>query len=445
VAAGLTIEVAASDRGANVTVVTLGPILTVDTVPPVVDGTLARAYPGASIEGDTIRINLSAEDRGSLRWLGYRLETPVGPVQDSVRVASERASASLWTVATDAWVGASNVTLFAVDGGGNRTESQAGELVVAPGVRRQAAALALTATVVDAAEDAPAGLLYMSQPDLQRIAVLDLEARQFRSPIPVDGKPHGLDLTLGGDSLLVALRSFRALGIVTVKTAGGPRLVDTADLPLEPGIYGEGPDNVRVMSNGKVMISVTFDGSGYGGQILEYDLVTGEAVQRSDAGYSGRVTQATPLVRSEDRHRLLALVDDACCPLLAMVYDAQSNAFGPLTGTISQSSPAVSSSATGSRFLLGNELYDRDLRRLAVFDRVQHPPGAATVLTSDGQEAYLGGPHGYLRVRTSDASILESVVLAFETPGAPQRMWLVASGRLLVVLQGAKVYIVDVS
>ena len=102
------------------------------------------------------------------------------------------------------------------------------------------------------AYDAKRDVLYLSQPDSQRVAVLSLGTYTYGTPLAMPSVPAGLDLTPGGDTLLVALRRAAALGVVDL-TLATPS-VDTARLAFDTSL-GRGPDALRVLANGKAIVA----------------------------------------------------------------------------------------------------------------------------------------------------------------------------------------------
>jgi hypothetical protein len=167
------------------------------------------------------------------------------------------------------------------------------------------------------------------------------------------------------------------------------------------------------MGNGKAIVTLTFDGSGGGGQVWEYDLAAGTQRQRTDAG---TVTELVPLARAADRSRLVLLVDDGCCPEQGMIYTTASDSFGVKAGTVSRFFPTVSADATGAHFLMGEYLFDERLTAVATLT----PPGyvhGPTAISPDGSTAYMATDFGYLKVSLPDGAVLERVLLR-DTPTA---------------------------
>lgn len=129
------------------------------------------------------------------------------------------------------------VTYFARNARGDFVVGSAGANVV-DGVRRTATRVPLHGAVADAAFDTNRNVLYLSQPDSGRIMLFSLATNTFGAPILIAGRPTGLDLSVSGDSLLVALRSAVARVVSApftgrlLLTPSGDRLISITDSEL---------------------------------------------------------------------------------------------------------------------------------------------------------------------------------------------------------------------
>jgi hypothetical protein len=322
------------------------------------------------------------------------------------------------------WLGSWDINAFARDSTGWLGSAGLGTVEVVNAIRRPTRTVTLDAVVRDVAVDTVRQALYLSQPDSQRVAVLSLSTMTFGAPIALFGSPAGVDLSVGGDSLVVALRRSAYLAIVHLNTGQ----VDTVRLNFAVG-FNTGPDNVRVMANQKALVTIAFDGTGYGGQVVEYDLSTGAQRVRTDAGINQSVTEHVPMARAADRSTVLFLIDDSCCPIEGDVYYAASDTIGVKAGTVSGFFFPASSDATGSRFLIGESLFDGVLNPIVT---LIPPPDAAypTVLAPDASAAYFARDHGYMKLRIPDGAVLERVVL----PETPVKLVMLPNGRQLVAL-----------
>jgi hypothetical protein len=373
-------------------------------LPPSVGGTVRPGMTGSpAVPGDTVTIAIGASSKPALTWIGYRIGAPVN-LQDSVATSGELARHEFRVVVSRDWIrqGGIGVTGFAR----NAIDDVGSTLILAEvldATRRPSTRVPLPGLVRDVAHDAKRGVLYLSQPDSGRILVLSLTTLAFNAPIRIAGAPTGMDLTLGGDSLVVALRRGAAIGILNLVTGAQSRIPVQVDART-----GQGPDNLRIASNGRGILTLTHDAAfGATGGVLEYDVQFGTVLPRTDAGPAAASTQSSFITRSEDRSRVLIAIDASCCRTPAsMVYDAARDGF--VTSDRGGYGPSVSSSARGDRFLLGPLLYDGSMKPIR---QVGGPySGQSTVLSSTGSTAYFGTDYGYLAVRTADDSLVEHVV-----------------------------------
>jgi hypothetical protein len=287
----------------------------------------------------------------------------------------------------------------------------------------------LSASAADVVYDAKRNVLYASEPDFSRISVLDLAKLQYRAPISVPGRPADIDLTPGGDSLVVALRNTNYLGFINLK-ASTPT-TDTVRL-LAPS-----PRHLRVMANGKVLVSMTFAGSGYGGSIEEYDLKLKRVKGRTDVGFGGAVTEQVPFAASADRKKLLALIDDSCCPESGYVYDATTDTWSGEVRTINRFFPDVSASSAGSSFLIGSELFTGSLIRIG--DMAPNGYGSGpTAIAPDGASGFFATGSAVATVSFPSGSVVASTALT----EAPTRIYVLPSGSAVVVFSASRVRVI---
>jgi len=192
-----------------------------------------------------------------------------------------------------------------------------------------------------------------------------------------------------------------------------------------------GPDNLRVMANNRALVTITFDGSGYGGTLVELDLGTRAYANRKT------VTEFVPLCRSANRSAGLILIDDSCCPLEAVVYDALNATFPTDRGTVSRYFNYASADFGGSRFLVTGELFTSVLASLGTI-----APAFATgpsVLSPDGATAYFATSSGVTNVHVSDGSVIGSVTLGAQ----PYRLAISPDGLTLFAAVPGAVHVID--
>lgn len=421
-----TLEVV--DLGGTVVTTAASPVAVIDTRAPFATATLVNTRSGAGsgfAPGDSFHLTITARDNARLQRVGYRFSAPAG-IADSFSTTD---SVLTQTIAHDvpaSWIGSSTYSVFAVDAGGNRRELLIGTITVANRTRQVPWSAALQGTVRDMAFDTKRNVLYLSIPDSNRVAALSLGSQSFTTPFAFTGDPRGLDLSLGGDSLLVALRRTPYISVVNLVTSQRDTVRVNSD-----NFLNRGPDNVRVMGNNKALVTITFDGSGYGGSLVELNIGTRAYVALKT------VTEFVPLCRSANRFIGLALIDDSCCPIEGVVYDAQTGAFPADRGTVSRFFNYPSSNFDGTRFLITGELFNNQLASLGTIA----PAGATgpSVLSPDGAVAYFATSSGIATVRVSDGTVTGSVTLGAE----PYRLAISPDGLTLFAAVQDAVFVVD--
>lgn len=385
-----------------------------DVTPPQVSGTLG--YPAGdtlAVPGDAVSVLIDASDNVALRWVGYETGAPLNQ-RDSVLVTGSSARGSL--VLTAPGTGPVPISVFARDSHGLRAVSALRDLPVLTGfVRHPTVALPLAAPVHDVAMDSARGLAYVTLAGRRQLAVVNLASGQYAPSLTLPFAGISVDLTLGGDSLLIAAES---AAVVAVMRLGSSPITSVLSLPTPPPMPGVQlwGYRVRALAGNRAMVSLTPD-SPYTccfGYLVSIDLSTGIAQLRTDAGHrpgDGSVSMHEPLARSRDGQTLF-MAETCCTPLGAQRYLAASNSFTALTQvTISRWVYDLSPDATANSVLFANVLLDGNLNPLRTFDIADYAQGGATLLSPDGATAYLATYDGYLKVRTTDGAILERVRL----------------------------------
>jgi hypothetical protein len=382
--------------------------------PPVVSASVT--YPAGdtlAVPGDVVGIRASARARRALTWLGYEVGAPISQ-RDSVQVADPQAQHE-FDLTVPSQVGAASVTVFSRDARGGLSQSRIADLVVLGNtIRRPTRSLVLAALVKDLAVDARRGRVYLSQPGPHRIVSVDLASGAYGPTIEAPFPPAGIDLTPGGDSLVLASAAGAQIGVVSL-TAGAPTVatLSVAPGPVRFDVTWVG-ERLRVLGNNKVMLTLTTADqfSCCEGWLSQYDLATGATQLRTEAGQPpGAISNHEPLARSGDGTRLL-LVEACCSPLFTRTYLSATDEF---TGRVQAEVPfapySVSSDMTGTRFLIANAVLDASLQPVITFTHPDYQQGGATVLSPDGTVAYLAIYDGYLKLRVSDGAVLERVRL----------------------------------
>jgi hypothetical protein len=234
--------------------------------------------------------------------------------------------------------------------------------------------------------------------------------------------PAGLDVTAGGDSLLVAFPYQRALGIIDLRHSPLAVTLLPISLSVLDTTIDQRPWSVTVAANGKALVPL--QGSSLSAYtLLEVDLGTGVQRLRTDAGDGGNIGGAS-LARSAD-HSTVVLSSG---PALFQRYAASGDTFGPRRSVARIGSFSVD--ATGQHVALGLDVYDGALG----FLRTMHSPfagGIPTVFSGDGQYLYQGAvSYGIVRSRVSDGAMIDRSL----SPVLPDFVRVSRDGTMLVIV-----------
>lgn len=199
---------------------------------------------------------------------------------------------------------------------------------------------------------------FISNTSQNQVDVLRLADGVFEAPILVGSQPMGLDLTPAGDRLYVALRGSSFVSVVDVAAR-----TELRRIPISSGFMADAPYSIAVLANGKALLSTTFEGSGFGGRMLELNLATDAVTQRTDFWFGGTNTEATSLRSSADHQSAVITAGDISSgPVFR--YDAPTNTFSNEVDTSGFTS-AISTNANGTVSLLaGGKVFDREMRLL---------------------------------------------------------------------------------
>jgi hypothetical protein len=304
------------------------PVL-VDLTPPTVDpmlfppaGGSTQLFSGDYFVGDSIYFIFMASDNHALRALVWEV-WPAG-FRDSLVVTGANAAPWLKIPIRSEWTGPIELRLYARDVVGLTSEvfhSPPDSLRVHPTVQRSTAWTSVDGEVREIAIDTRRGAIYLMQWHPGRIAVFETTTMRVTQTVLLPSNPTDIDLTPGGDSLVVALPVERALGVFDLRAA--PLTLDSRPLSLLDTTRNQYPWRLRVAANGKALVPLAGSvPSTY--TLLEVDLGTGAERLRTDAGDGGFVSGG-PLGRSHD-HSMLVLNGG---PGRFQRYDAGTDAFGP--------------------------------------------------------------------------------------------------------------------
>ncbi|HTD60753.1 MAG TPA: hypothetical protein VK679_08870, partial [Gemmatimonadaceae bacterium] len=255
------------------------------------------------IAGASDSVAIGASDNHALAWIGWRTTAPVA-IGDSVQVNGVPSSTVSLpvSVATSLIGDTVNLTVFAKDEDGNVTSAPLNGYAVSAVTTHPTQSIQRGAGVSDVAFDSARGLLYLAKPDSQSVTVLSLSSMTYQAAISVSGTPVGLDLSPGGDSLIIGLSSPAALAIVSLSMASHPLL---GTLPFDSSDVVDSLRAFRVMGDNSVFALVTHYNTPYQPTAaMSLSLTTGVSYGFDSSGH----TYCDPhVVRSADRAVALAL------------------------------------------------------------------------------------------------------------------------------------------
>jgi YVTN family beta-propeller protein len=181
--------------------------------------------------------------------------------------------------------------IFADSKGTAKIDDPSQRQVVVPGAP-------LTNIVID-----PTGTFaYATNQTLNEIEVLNIRRGTLAKPIFVGSMPQGIDITPDGSTLYVANSGAHNVSVVDVATRHELRRIT-----IPSGFANDRPFSIAIANNGKALLTTTFDGSGFGGQVYQITLATDEVALRTDIG---SVTEDTRLASSLDHSTIGMIVGD---------------------------------------------------------------------------------------------------------------------------------------
>jgi len=400
--------------------------------------------------GDFMRLWAAATDDNGLAWFVYEIGAPAN-VRDSIAIPGGLLSANpLASVKTKAeWIGSPIVSAYVRDLAGNVSNiiRSAFEAVrIYPVVTRETSPVVqlpgdvfATGGAGDAIHDERRNVMYIAQPRAHRVQVLDLAAMALRAPIVFTEAVGGIDLSAGGDSLVVVVGG-RSLAFVDLtKPEAAPTMyplsvLDTAgtdnSTPLPPR-----PAVVRVAANGRAYVLLEH-GTRSGSNLVEVDLTTGTHRLRPDVGARGVFNN--PLGRfgrTPDRSRLVFLPDITC----PQSYIAATDAFTPCAALVRGAPGVMSFSTDGTRLTYGDLVLDQDLNTVFLARPASQWDRAQLILAPAGDVAYMVSMDGLTRVRLADGAFIERLTLPF----LPSRVIVARDGTWLLALDAMRMVRVE--
>jgi len=415
-----------------------------DVTPPTIG--LPWNISGQFAVGDTLALTANAYDDNLLGWLVWSLGPPAN-ARDSVAATPGHAYEMLTAnvVIRPEWLGTPIASLYVRDAAGHTSttvSTQPDALRFYPVTERATTQPLVLSPVGDADDmvyDAKRGLMYVGLPNDYQIGVFAPSTMTAQPPIVLSGPFGGMDLSLSGDSLLVAVPAADAIYVFDLTHPSAPpstlrlTVLDTAS-NYRGGPFR--PSALRIAANGKMLVFLTYPTTS-NDQVVEVDLATGEQRVRTDARM---LTTVDPLWtrylgRSPDRSRIYAV------GMTAGIYDATSDTFTiSLSGSLSTCT-GMTFDNSGTVLTRGNEVRDQDLHRLAEL----YFAGVAVcvAISPDGSTVYETDGGANMRSMTLATQLMiERVPL----PLTPDRLFVDPGGDWLLAFktrQGAKVTRVD--
>lgn len=401
----------------------------VDKTRPWIRGTTLPRPTGPYFTGDTIVFDVETGDNHLVKSIVWEAR-PFG-ARDSIAAPPRGESVKVRMPVPSSWSGPAELRYFARDAAGLASDtiaSSAGTVAIYPTVDRPTTWMSVddaNGVITDAVVDVRRSVVYVLQPVPRRISVVSLASMKVVSTISLSLYPANIDLTAGGDSLLVALPDVGALGIVDLRRAD--RRLELVALDSIPGgLATYRPSHVsevRALSNGKAYLVADID---YGNwRLLEIDLATGVQRLRFEAGYGSAVgSGGAVLARSPDATAMAIRTGDC-----VQRFDAALDQFGPCV-RITPLGIVSSADASGQRFSIGADVYDASWRRIVRLETLPAGTGYSSVLTLDGRDVFLPYPDGIVRSSAVDGRILNRQRL----PVQPSLLRLSPDGQLVIAV-----------
>lgn len=373
-----------------------------DRTPPFVYPLLERFYQdgaGSTVfardyfVGDTIYVELNASDNYALKTLYWEV-WPAG-FRDSLVTSGQQVATFLRLPIPPAWLGSIQMKFYARDAVGLTSDTVVtapDSLRVGATIQRPVVTATLPAQLLDMQIDAKRGVVYVVPAWGNNLFAVSTTTGAFTS-IPLAQRPWGIDLSPGGDSLIVTFPGLPALGIMDLRQAA-PAVVSLIPLAPLDTTSGQRLTDVKVAANGKAFLPLEGNNAS-AFTLVEVDLASGAERIRSDAGQNGLLGGAA-LERSYDHATLVTNGNGT----EFQRYDVASDAFGPLLTARSTWGPSVD--GTGQHIVVGLDLYDANLQYVRSIRSLFGVPTRA--VSPDGSYLFEAW-RGVIRARLSDGAL----------------------------------------
>lgn len=283
------------------------------------------------------------------------------------------------------------LSLRVVDSNGYTSpDSLVAQLDVYPGMAMDVEQVEIQGLVTDVRIDELRGVVYAARPVVGDLVVLSLADLRQVTTIPVNGGPYSVDLSLSGDSLLVALADGMAIAVLQADHYEPLGVVSLS--ALEGGFR---PLSIRVAQNGRWLVHaerLVEDQPGVADvALLELRPSQGEQVLLE----SGRREAWGRLIPSDDRARIASAVE------CLRVYDGGTGARSECgAGSIRE----LATDRSGSFFADTGQLLTSDLQRVSTWYPLSGYANAVE-LTPDGTHLLVAMPDYLDVVPTSENAL----------------------------------------
>jgi hypothetical protein len=392
------------------------------------------------VVGDTMWLSVSGKDNREITWMVYEFTGAIN-VRDSLPWQQDVARTySQWyvpLVARPEWTGESTVTVYVRDAAGHVSapvSSSPGGVWVYPEVQRPLRSGPELGSNYDAVLDTKRGEIHYGHGD-GNVRSISLATLQVTRTIAF-GTPHnGIDMTPGGDSLVVTLPLINSFAIVDLANAALPadtiRLAHLDSAHLRVQGTPANPLTVSAAANGKLFFRLNWLLEG-GGVVLEHDLNSG--AQRMRPEWFASIYTYGGAEVSGDRSRVFRF--HASC---GQVYVAATDEVSPCK-PMDLPQPASWSSAdwSGSRHSSGNAVFDGSLEKIRAFEE----PNVRSVLSPDGTRIYFGVPRAIIVGDVTTGRLIERIPVPTMV-SAPLQIVVDPHGAFLVAMRGGATVYVD--
>jgi hypothetical protein len=424
---GVTVTDAALREG---TTTITGPAL-VDATPPGFQygGTLAA---GDLFARDTLVRDVIVSDDVALGWVKW--EWIGSGARDSVALVGSHIPLRLRIPVPNAAVGRPQLRVTVVDCAGNTTTaftSAPNSIRVLPTLDRPVTSVTIPGELRGLLLDERRGRILVLQSAARRLLVLDRNTLVTVHTIALPDVARLMDLTAGGDSVIVALATPALLGIVDLRPA--TPVVTTLAMTGIDSLPGRIASHLAATSRGTVMVITTSSNGLSDARLVETTLATGATRVRSDAPVAPGFTLIS---RSPDAS-VVAFARIGCLRRWTAATDTF-DACRALTGD-----DAVTWSADGRIASLSRLVLDENFSQILMAEAPNGTFYPKTQLSADGSMLLIRMESGGVaRSRTSDGMLVDRLAM----PAHVIRPW--SDGSAIVSATGyqadtTRVYVID--